>query len=58
MPEPVARWQQAVHVPGVYDIEVDTSRLSPERCADEIRRYFADGRPLRAVEKLATRAPD
>ncbi len=58
VPEPVARWQQAVHVPGVYDIEVDTSRLSPERCADEIRRYFADGRPLRAVEKLATRAPD
>src|SRR5579859_2219846 len=27
VPEPVSLWQQAVHVPGIYDLEVDTSML-------------------------------
>jgi hypothetical protein len=31
-------WQQAVHVPGIYDLEVDTSVLSPEQCADVIHQ--------------------
>ncbi|WP_354003254.1 phosphotransferase-like protein [Mucilaginibacter aquariorum] len=26
-------WQQAVHNPGIYDLEVDTSINSPEECA-------------------------
>ena len=26
VPEPVRRWQDAVHVPGIYDLEVDTQR--------------------------------
>jgi chloramphenicol 3-O phosphotransferase len=36
VPEPVRRWQEAVHVGKRYDLEVDTSRLSPEACADLI----------------------
>jgi chloramphenicol 3-O phosphotransferase len=26
-------WQREVHDPGIYDLEVDTSVLSPEACA-------------------------
>lgn len=36
-PAPVLRWQEAVHQPGIYDMEVDTSVLSPEECAEAIR---------------------
>lgn len=36
IPEPVERWQDAVHVPGLYDLELDTSLLTPERCAQAI----------------------
>src|SRR3954447_25040341 len=30
MPDAVRRWQTEVHRPGIYDLEVDTSVLSPE----------------------------
>ncbi len=33
IPSPVARWQQAVHQPGIYDLEVDTSKLTPSAAA-------------------------
>jgi chloramphenicol 3-O phosphotransferase len=36
IPEPALRWQEEVHRPGIYDIEVDTSQLSPEDCATAI----------------------
>jgi chloramphenicol 3-O phosphotransferase len=32
----VERWQRAVHVGATYDLEVDTSRLTPEQCAESI----------------------
>lgn len=35
-PESVKRWQSEVHSPGIYDVEVDTSVLSPRQCADII----------------------
>ncbi len=35
IPPPVLAWE-AVHDPGIYDLEVDTSRLSPEACAERI----------------------
>src|ERR671923_1531132 len=38
VPMPVRLWQQAVHMPGIYDLEVDTAVLSPEACADVIRQ--------------------
>jgi chloramphenicol 3-O phosphotransferase len=40
-PAPVRLWQTAVHDPGIYDLEVDTSILAPLECADEIRRALS-----------------
>jgi hypothetical protein len=37
VPAPVSLWQQAVHVPGIYDLEVDTSMLGPQACAERCR---------------------
>ena len=36
VPAPVRRWQEAVHDPGIYDLEVDTARSSPQACAEAI----------------------
>lgn len=51
-PAPVRLWQSAVHDPGRYDLEVDTSTLSPEECADAIRRRLREG-PGTAFAELA-----
>jgi chloramphenicol 3-O phosphotransferase len=53
VPTPVRLWQQAVHVPGIYDLEVDTSLLSPERCAALIRQRLEHGPPPSAFPRLA-----
>ena len=37
VPLPVQLWQREVHRPGIYDLEVDTSALSPAECAAAIR---------------------
>jgi chloramphenicol 3-O phosphotransferase len=52
-PAQVQPWQAAVHVPGIYDLEVDTSELSPEACADVIRARLEHGPPPAAIERLA-----
>jgi chloramphenicol 3-O phosphotransferase len=52
----VLLWQQAVHVPGIYDLEVDTSALSPEECAAVIHRRLVDGPPPAAFPRLAAMA--
>ncbi len=52
VPDAVLRWQRAVHDPGVYDLEVDTSVLSPEECAVAIRGRLHQGPPL-AFSQLA-----
>ena len=54
VPKPVNLWQQAVHVPGIYDLEVDTSVLSPEECADLIRQRLKDYPLPSAFQRLAT----
>ncbi len=56
VPPPVVLWQEEVHKPGIYDMEVDTSVLSPEECAEAIRRRLEDGPPPSAFEELAGRA--
>ena len=56
VPEPVLLWQRAVHVPGIYDLEVDSSLLSPEACAGAIRQRLDDGRPPSAIRRLAAMA--
>ena len=53
VPAPVLRWQNAVHVPGIYDLEVDTSVLTPEQCAAAIRRRLEVGPPPSAFRRLA-----
>jgi chloramphenicol 3-O phosphotransferase len=37
-PLPVQLWQREVHIPGIYDLEVDTSLLTPQKCAAMIRQ--------------------
>src|SRR5262249_14942523 len=54
IPTPVRLWQQAVHVPGAYDMEVDTSLLSSEECAALIQKRLHAGPPPSACSYLAT----
>ena len=54
VPEPVQRWQEEVHRPGIYDMEVDTSVLTALECAEAIRRRLDLGIPQpSAFERLA-----
>lgn len=54
VPEPVRRWQEEVHRPGLYDMEVDTSQLTALECADAIRRQLDLGIPEpSAFERIA-----
>jgi len=55
VPEPVRRWQDAVHLPGIYDLELDTSQSTPEQCVDAITRRLADWPTPTAFERLARR---
>jgi chloramphenicol 3-O phosphotransferase len=54
IPQAVRLWQQAVHVPGIYDLEVDTSVLSSQECAALIHQRLTDGPPPSAFQHLAT----
>ena len=56
IPPPVRRWQREVHIPGIYDLEVDTSLLSPAECAETIRRRLEAGPPPSAFRQLAEQA--
>ena len=56
VPRPVQLWQQEVHKPGIYDLEVDTSLLTPEECAALIRRQLETGRVPSAFQRLAAMA--
>jgi chloramphenicol 3-O phosphotransferase len=41
-----------VHAHGLYDLEVDTSQLSPEQCAQRIAARLLDGPPPQALAIL------
>ncbi len=58
VPLPVRAWQREVHVPGIYDLEVDTSMLSPSECAEMIRKRLADGPKPSAFQRLAAMPTD
>lgn len=58
VPDPVQRWQDEVHRPGIYDLEVDTSLLSPEECAHAIRKHLEDGPAPSAFRRLAAKSLD
>lgn len=54
VPAPILAWQERVHRPGIYDLEVDTSAKSPQACAEEIRQALDSGIPCpSAFERLA-----
>ena len=44
VPAPVQRWQDAVHVPGIYDLELDTAVLTPSQCSAAIGLALATPR--------------
>jgi chloramphenicol 3-O phosphotransferase len=52
VPEPVRRWQDEVHRPGIYDLEVDTSTQTPAECAHAIATLLRSSTP-RAFRRLA-----
>jgi chloramphenicol 3-O phosphotransferase len=52
VPKPVKLWQETVHVPGIYDLEVDTSVLSPEECARLILQRLEEGPPPTAFQSI------
>jgi len=56
VPDIVGRWERAVHDPGLYDLEVDTSRASPEACAAAIARRLDEGPPVAFAELAQRRA--
>jgi chloramphenicol 3-O phosphotransferase len=53
IPDPVLRWQEEVHRPGRYDLEVDTSLQSPSECASVIHQRLAAGAFGDAFKELA-----
>jgi chloramphenicol 3-O phosphotransferase len=52
VPSPVRLWQELVHVPGMYDLEVDTSLNSPEEGAKFIYHRLEYGPPPTAFKHL------
>jgi chloramphenicol 3-O phosphotransferase len=54
IPAAVLRWDRAVHEPGIYDLEVDTSTQSPEDCVRAIAARLRE--PPTAFRELARRA--
>ncbi|MEZ4663518.1 MAG: hypothetical protein R2911_38740 [Caldilineaceae bacterium] len=58
VPQSLLRWQEAVHQPGIYDLEVDTSKLHPEECAKVILKHLRNGPDPTAFQTLAKMAVD
>ena len=52
VPEPVRRWQNEVHRPGIYDLEIESSELSPEQAADLIGKRLGEGNAGSAFARL------
>lgn len=53
VPEPVRRWQEAAHQPGIYDLEVDSSAMTPEQCAAAVAAALESPPRPSAFERLA-----
>ncbi|MDL2403392.1 chloramphenicol phosphotransferase CPT family protein [Rhizobium mayense] len=54
VPAPVLAWQREVHIPGIYDLEIDTSSTKPLDCAAMIHRRLENVRERpTAFERLA-----
>jgi chloramphenicol 3-O phosphotransferase len=55
--DPVRLWHEAVHQPGIYDLEVDTAVLTPEECAGLIATRLTEGAPQLALQRIAALPP-
>lgn len=53
VPEPVQRWQDAVHRPGIYDLEVDSGVMTPQQSAAAIAAALLSPPRPSAFERLA-----
>lgn len=53
IPLPVCLWQREVHTPGIYDLEVDTSLLTPQECAEAIGQRLSYSPAPSAFQRLA-----
>lgn len=49
----ILRWQEAVHVPGIYDLELDSSLLTPAESAQRIQRRLREAPEPSALRQLA-----
>ena len=56
VPQPVMLWQKFVHLPGIYDLELDTSVLSPKECADVIRKRLETDPYGNAFRRIADKS--
>ena len=54
-PGGAAAWYDLVHAHARYDLELDTSRLSPLACAHQIKTALENGHPRHAFRQLAAR---
>ena len=52
IPKPILLWQQSVHIPGIYDLEVDSSVSTPSEIAEIIRNRLGEGHFM-AFHRLA-----
>jgi chloramphenicol 3-O phosphotransferase len=52
-PGGAAAWYELVHAHGIYDLEIDTSLLSPLDCAHKIKAALENGHPRRAFRQFA-----
>jgi chloramphenicol 3-O phosphotransferase len=52
IPAPVLRWQRGVHGDWAYDIDLDTSQLSPEECASAIKERLRSRASAEAFAQL------
>ena len=53
IPAEVRRWETAVHDPGIYDLTLDTSTLSPSECAAAIATLVTTKGSATAIAHLA-----
>lgn len=52
IPEKVKLWQKSVHLPGIYDLKVDTSVLSSEECAAMIYQKLQEDSSSTAFQSI------
>lgn len=50
---PIVRWQNEVHKPGIYDLELDTSLHTALECAVIIRNHLVRSSPASAFQRIA-----